>query len=178
MQSKRCDLHHTWLRRETNEIILYYLGYCYRDPHWYKSKVKEVIHAWLNLENNNSHSEIEIPEAWKPTIKDCTTADRWSRLMREQYLIIGIIRNNVIQIATRKQSTSLHCINVTPSWDKQTFIYYHNNRIYYSTDARAAQIWSKCDCYLTFVHDRYPAIYVGCQDSPKILEMLHSHSFF
>ncbi len=64
--------------------------------------------------------------------------------------------------------------------DYMNFIYRHGVYIlfYYSTNARAAQMWSKWDCYLSSAHDRYPAIYVGCQHSPEILEMLHNHSLF
>ncbi len=48
---------------------------------------------------------------------------------------------------------------VGPLYRTQNNIFYYR----YSTNVRAAQIWSKCDCYLSSVHDRYPAIYVGCQ---------------
>ena len=40
-----------------------------RDPHWYTRKVKEAIHIRLHPNNINRDSEIEIPEAWIPTIK-------------------------------------------------------------------------------------------------------------
>ncbi len=40
---------------------------------------------------------------------------------------------------------------------------------YYSTNARAAHIWSKCERYLSSVHNRYPAIYVGCENSSEVL---------
>ncbi len=67
MQSKRCDLHHTWLRRETNEIILYYYIYYMeesvlpgtkplvvfirhfiRDPSW-------VFSVWHSCEWHTAH---------------------------------------------------------------------------------------------------------------------------
>ncbi|KAL9984598.1 hypothetical protein ACROYT_G006910 [Oculina patagonica] len=40
-----------------------------RDPHWYKRRVKEVIHIRLHPNNINRDNGIEIPEAWMPTIK-------------------------------------------------------------------------------------------------------------
>ena len=33
---------------------------------------------------------------------------------------------------------------------------------YYSTNSRDAHIWSESHCYPSSVHNRYPAIYVGC----------------
>ena len=43
---------------------------------------------------------------------------------------------------------------------------------YYSTNLRDEHIWSKRARYLSSVHNRYPAIYVGCQDSSEILQNL------
>lgn len=40
---------------------------------------------------------------------------------------------------------------------------------YYSTNVPAAHIWSKCQCYLSSVHRRYPAIYIGCDESSEVL---------
>ncbi|XP_068690277.1 uncharacterized protein [Montipora foliosa] len=40
-----------------------------RDPHWYTRRVKEAIHIRHHPNNINRDSEIEIPEAWMPTIK-------------------------------------------------------------------------------------------------------------
>ena len=40
-----------------------------RDPHWYTRSVKEMIHIRLHPNNINRDNEIEIPEAWTPTIK-------------------------------------------------------------------------------------------------------------
>ena len=39
-----------------------------RDPHWYTRRVKEAIHIRLHPNNINRDSEIEIPEAWIPTV--------------------------------------------------------------------------------------------------------------
>ena len=41
---------------------------------------------------------------------------------------------------------------------------------YYSTNLRDAHIWSARTRYLSCVHDRYPAIYVGCKHSSEILQ--------
>ena len=43
-------------------------------------------------------------------------------------------------------------------------------RHYYSTNSRYAHIWSESNFYATSIHKRYPAIYVGCQDSSEILQ--------
>jgi len=40
-----------------------------RDPHWYTRGVKEAIHIRLHPHNIDRDSGIEIPEAWRPTIK-------------------------------------------------------------------------------------------------------------
>ena len=40
-----------------------------RDLHWYTRRVKEAIHIRLHPHNINRDGEIEIPEAWIPTIK-------------------------------------------------------------------------------------------------------------
>ena len=40
-----------------------------RDPHLYTRRVKEDIHVRLHPNNTNRDSEIEIPEAWIPSIK-------------------------------------------------------------------------------------------------------------
>ena len=40
-----------------------------QDPHWYTSRVKEVIHIRLHPNNINRDSGIEIPEAWMSSIK-------------------------------------------------------------------------------------------------------------
>ena len=40
-----------------------------RDPHWYKRSVKEVISHATSPRNINRDSEIDISEAWMPTIK-------------------------------------------------------------------------------------------------------------
>jgi len=40
-----------------------------RGPHWYTRRVKEAIHIRLHPNNTNGDSGIEIPEAWKPTIR-------------------------------------------------------------------------------------------------------------
>ena len=40
-----------------------------RDPHWYTRRVKEAIHIGLHPNKINRDSQIEIPEAWMPTIK-------------------------------------------------------------------------------------------------------------
>ena len=40
-----------------------------RDPHWYTCRVKKAILIRLHSNNINRDSEIEIPEAWMPTIK-------------------------------------------------------------------------------------------------------------
>ena len=40
-----------------------------RDPHWYTRRVKEAIHIRHHPNNINRDSEIQIPEAWMPTIK-------------------------------------------------------------------------------------------------------------
>ncbi|KAL9975040.1 hypothetical protein ACROYT_G012156 [Oculina patagonica] len=41
-----------------------------REPHWYTRRVKEAIQTRLHPNNHiNRDSEIEIPEAWMPTIK-------------------------------------------------------------------------------------------------------------
>ena len=51
-----------------------------RDPLYYTRRVKEAIHLRLHPNNINRDSEIEIPEAWMPTIKkqqeSRATADR------------------------------------------------------------------------------------------------------
>ena len=86
-----------------------------RDSHWYTRRVKESIHVRLNPSNIKRDSGIEIPEAWVYLRSKSTTADQHqSGPMREQHLTVGIImriemhqlqRTNVLQIATRKQST-------------------------------------------------------------------------
>ena len=40
-----------------------------RDPHYYTRRVKEAIHIRLHSDDINRDSEIEIPEAWTPTIR-------------------------------------------------------------------------------------------------------------
>ena len=40
-----------------------------------------------------------------------------------------------------------------------------NHVNYYSTNSRDAHTWSESHCYPSSVHNRYPAIYVGRQDS-------------
>ena len=40
-----------------------------RDPRWYTRRVKEAHHIRLHPNNINRDNEIEIPEAWMPTIK-------------------------------------------------------------------------------------------------------------
>ena len=78
-----------------------------RDPHWYTRRVKEAIHIRLHPNNINRDSGIEIPEAWIPTFKKHNSQSTTSRPVSEQHLIVGIImRLNMLQIATRKQSTS------------------------------------------------------------------------
>ena len=51
------------------------------------------------------------------------------------------------------------------------------NIYYYSTNSRDAHIWSESHCYPSSVRYRYPAIYVGCQDSYESCRVLHDHSF-
>ncbi len=46
----------------------------------------------------------------------------------------------------------------------------------YSTNAHAAHR-CYCYCYLSSVHNRYPAIYVCCQDSSEVLQSAIYHSF-
>ena len=50
--------------------------------------------------------------------------------------------------------------------------------IYYSTNSRDAHIWSESHCIPSSVHNRYPAIYVGCQDSSEILQSAARPQFF
>ena len=40
-----------------------------RDSHWYTRRVKEAIHIRLHPNNINKDNEMEIPEAWMPTVK-------------------------------------------------------------------------------------------------------------
>ena len=40
------------------------------DPHWYTGRVKETIHISIHPNNINRDSEIEIPKAWIPTMKN------------------------------------------------------------------------------------------------------------
>ena len=47
---------------------------------------------------------------------------------------------------------------------------------YYSTSSRDAHIWSGRPCYPLSVHNRYPAIYVGCYKRTKDRKALHNHS--
>ena len=86
-----------------------------RDPHWCTRKVKEDINIRFHPKNINRDSGIEIPEAWIPTIEQ-----RYSRSMRTYEGTPSDDQNNnedrnvptlwqptnVLQIATRKQSTS------------------------------------------------------------------------
>ena len=44
-----------------------------RDPHWYTRRVKEAIHTRLHPDNINRDREMEISEAWMPTIKQRNT---------------------------------------------------------------------------------------------------------
>ena len=86
-----------------------------RDPYWCTRKVKEDINIRFHPKNINKDSGIEIPEAWIPTIEQ-----RYSRSMRtyegtpyndqndnEDRNVLTLWQpTNVLQIATRKQSTS------------------------------------------------------------------------
>ena len=86
-----------------------------RDPNWYTRRVKEAIHIRLHPNNINRDSGIEIPEAWIPTIRkhnsrpttkrtcEGTTSDSWNN---NEDRNAPIAANLMLQIATRKQSTS------------------------------------------------------------------------
>ena len=39
-------------------------------------------------------------------------------------------------------------------------------------------VWSGRPCYPLCVHNRYPAIYAGCNNCPKYRKALHNHSIF
>ena len=51
-----------------------------RDPHWYTHVVKNAIHIRLHPNNINRDSQIEIPEAWMPTMKihNNRTTEQWN----------------------------------------------------------------------------------------------------
>ena len=53
----------------TNNPLWNEVKFIYRDPHWYTRRVIEAIHMGLHPNNINRDKGIEIPEAWKPTIK-------------------------------------------------------------------------------------------------------------
>ena len=82
-----------------------------RDPHWYTRRVKEAIH--IRLQPNKVESKFLKLGYLR---SKSTTADQpQSGPVRDQHLIVGIItriemhqqqRTNMLQIATRKQSTS------------------------------------------------------------------------
>ena len=59
-----------WLPNKTGHYPLWdEVKFIDWDPHCYSSRVKEAIHIRLHRNNINKESEIEIPEAWMPTIK-------------------------------------------------------------------------------------------------------------
>ena len=55
------------------------------------------------------------------------------------------------------------------------------NERYYSAnwrDAHTKMIWSESNCYPSSLHNRYPAIYVGNQDSSEIVRSAsHPHLY-
>ena len=86
-----------------------------RDPHWYIRKVKEAIRIRLILITSIEIVESKFLKLGFLPSKNTTAAQPQSGPVRERHLIVGIImriempqsqRTNVLQIATRKQSTS------------------------------------------------------------------------
>ena len=87
-----------------------------RDPHWYTRRVKEAIHIRLHPNNINRDSEIEILEAWIPTIKKynsrsttkrtCEGTTSNSRNKNKDRNTPIAANQHATNIATSKQSTS------------------------------------------------------------------------
>ena len=78
-----------------------------RDPHWCTRKVKEDINIRFQPKNINRDSGIEIPEAWIPTIEHHEGTPSNDQNDNEDRNVPTLWQpTNVLQIATRKQSTS------------------------------------------------------------------------
>ena len=85
----------------------------------------------------------------------------------------GVVRKEEIAMMLEQKINDLKLALAQDKPGKKLILLY-----YYSTNFRDAHIWSESHSYPSSVHSRYPAIYVGCQDSSLILQSAAQPQFF